>query len=238
MWAGWCMQGALTPVLVEQPAESVAPAHCTWLALAGDVQASRGIRRPQLQRSVRDQGVVVAAYSRRTRSRWRRPDQQPVQALRRTVPPTLGERVRSGAAPACGPPRRPRAEHRRRRGGGTWRPGRGGGSDPPARLAQRQHQVARLLGDPGAVRVGRHPGEVHAAGVQLDEEQDVEPPQPHRLHGEEVARQHPGGLRPQERRPGGARPPRGRARPWRRGWRGLRWPRPGCPACSSPWMRW
>jgi hypothetical protein len=44
---------------VERPAESVAPAHRTWLALAGDVQASRRIRRPQLQRPVRTMGVVV-----------------------------------------------------------------------------------------------------------------------------------------------------------------------------------
>ncbi len=44
---------------MEQPAESVAPAHRTWLALAGDVQASRRIRRSQLQRPVRTMGVVV-----------------------------------------------------------------------------------------------------------------------------------------------------------------------------------
>ena len=46
-------------VLVDQPAESVAPAHRTWLALAGDVQASRRIWRLQSERAMRTVLVVV-----------------------------------------------------------------------------------------------------------------------------------------------------------------------------------
>jgi hypothetical protein len=84
-------------VLVEQPAESVAPAHCTWLALAGDVQASRGIRRPQLQRPVRTMGVVVGGIDPEDLLEMAAPDdQQPVQALsadRANPPLRVGVRV-------------------------------------------------------------------------------------------------------------------------------------------------
>jgi hypothetical protein len=45
-------------------------------------------------------------------------------------------------------------------------------------------EVAGLLGNPGAGRVGRHPGEVNSAGTQLDREEDVEAAEPDRLDGE------------------------------------------------------
>jgi len=61
-------------------------------------------------------------------------------------------------------------------------------------FAEHQQQVAGLLGDPAAVGVGGHPSQVDPAGVQLDEEQDVQPPQPDRVDGEEVARHDPGRL--------------------------------------------
>ena len=67
---------------MEEPAESVAPAHCTWLALASDVQASRRIRRSQLQRPVRTMGVVVGGIDPEDLLEMAAPnDQQPVQAL-------------------------------------------------------------------------------------------------------------------------------------------------------------
>jgi hypothetical protein len=69
-------------------------------------------------------------------------------------------------------------------------------------LPEHQQQVAGLLGDPGTVRVGGHPGEMDPSGVQFDEEQHVEPPEPHGVDGEEVAGHDPGGLLAQERPPG------------------------------------
>jgi hypothetical protein len=61
-------------------------------------------------------------------------------------------------------------------------------------LAEFQQQVAGLLGDPGAVGVGGHAGQVHASGVQLDEAQHIQPSQPDGVDGEEVSGEDPGGL--------------------------------------------
>jgi len=75
-------------------------------------------------------------------------------------------------------------------------------------LVQHQQQVAGLLRDPAAVGVGGHPGEMDPAGVEFHEAQHLQPWQPHRLHDEEVARDHPGGLLAEERLPAAARTPR------------------------------
>jgi hypothetical protein len=77
-------------------------------------------------------------------------------------------------------------------------------------LAQDQQQVAGLLGNPRAVGVGGHAGQVDASGVELDEEQHVEPLQPDRVDGEEVTRHDSGGLLAEERPPGRG----GAARGW------------------------
>ena len=55
-------------------------------------------------------------------------------------------------------------------------------------LAQHQQEVAGLLGDPGGVGVGGHPGQVDPAGVQFDEEQHIQPAQQDRVDGEESGR--------------------------------------------------
>jgi Alpha/beta hydrolase family len=54
-------------------------------------------------------------------------------------------------------------------------------------LSNLHQQVARLLGHPAAIRVGRYPGQVNAAGRQLNEEQDVETLPEEGVDGEEVA---------------------------------------------------
>ncbi len=72
-------------------------------------------------------------------------------------------------------------------------------------LGQRHDQVARLLGDPGAVWVGGDAGEMHAASRQFDEEEDVKPSQPERLDREEITLKHPGGLLAEELSPARAR---------------------------------
>jgi len=83
----------------------------------------------------------------------------------------------------------------------------------PAPFAKHQQQVPCLLGDPGAVGVGGHPGQVDPAGVEFYEEQYVQPAQPHRIDGEEVAGDDPGGLLAQERPPRRGRWPRCRVQP-------------------------
>jgi hypothetical protein len=55
-------------------------------------------------------------------------------------------------------------------------------------------QVAGLLGDLCAGGVGSDASQVHASGVQLDEEQHVQPVQEYGVHGEEVAGQDAGCL--------------------------------------------
>lgn len=49
-----------------------------------------------------------------------------------------------------------------------------------------KEQVAGLLGHPRSRRIGRHACEVHAPGVELDEEQDVETTEQDRVDREEV----------------------------------------------------
>jgi hypothetical protein len=56
-------------------------------------------------------------------------------------------------------------------------------------VSQHHAQVAGLLDNPRSSRVSRDPRHVHPAGVELDEEQHVEPLQQHRVDGEEVAGQ-------------------------------------------------
>src|SRR6266540_520522 len=58
---------------------------------------------------------------------------------------------------------------------------------PDVRVVELHQQVARLLSNPAAVGVGRDPGEVDAAGPELDEEQNVEALQEERVDREEVA---------------------------------------------------
>jgi hypothetical protein len=77
---------------------------------------------------------------------------------------------------------------------------------PLVPLPQPHEQVAGLLGDPLTGGVGGDSGQVHPAPLHLDEEQHIEPGQPHRVHSEEVRRQRAGGLRTQEVHPARDRP--------------------------------
>jgi hypothetical protein len=62
-------------------------------------------------------------------------------------------------------------------------------------------QVAGLLRDPFSGGMRRGAEDVHAAGGDLDHEEDVDAPPEHRVHGEEVAGEGGGGLGAQERSP-------------------------------------
>jgi hypothetical protein len=67
-------------------------------------------------------------------------------------------------------------------------------ADPASSFLEDKQQVAGLLGDPQTVGVRSDPSQVDPPGIQLDEEQHVQPPQPDGVDGEEVASDDPGGL--------------------------------------------
>jgi hypothetical protein len=81
---------------------------------------------------------------------------------------------------------------------------------------------------------------VDPPGAQFDEEQHVQPAQPHRIDGEEVAGDDPGGLLAQERPPRDVAVRRGAgSRPWRRRVVRIVVAETRTPNRSgSPWMRW
>jgi len=64
--------------------------------------------------------------------------------------------------------------------------------EPERRRSLRKgpHEVASLLRDPYSTRVLGAAGQVYPPTAELDEEEDVEPPQADRVHREEVAREH------------------------------------------------
>ncbi len=57
-------------------------------------------------------------------------------------------------------------------------------------LGAPDHEVARLLGHPLPRRVPRCPENLDPTRADLEDEEDVDPPQQHRVYGEEVTRQH------------------------------------------------
>ena len=76
-----------------------------------------------------------------------------------------------------------------------------------APVAEVHEQVAGLLGDPGLGRVGGDPGDVHAATVVLDHDEDVEAAQEDGVDVGEIDREDRVGLRGQELSPGRTGPP-------------------------------
>jgi len=74
-------------------------------------------------------------------------------------------------------------------------------------FAEVDEQVAGLLGDPGPGGVGGDPGDVYAAAVMLDGDEDVEAAQQDSVDVGEVDREDGMGLRGQELSPGRTGPP-------------------------------
>ncbi len=85
-------------------------------------------------------------------------------------------------------------------------------SHRPAAILERPDQIARLLSDPRAGRVGRDSSQVHSSSAQLDEEEDRQLAQPDGVDGEEVTGEDTVGLLAQERPPARGRPGSGRRR--------------------------
>ena len=73
-------------------------------------------------------------------------------------------------------------------------------------FAERPNEVARLLGYPGTVWVGRAGGEMYAAVIEFDEKEDVEPTKRDRLEREEVDGENASRLRAEELPPRKAAP--------------------------------
>jgi hypothetical protein len=76
--------------------------------------------------------------------------------------------------------------------------------------AQLRGEVAGLLGDPRAGRVGGRPADVQPAGLVLDEDQRIDPSQQDGVDGQEVAGDDPVALGGQELLPRRARTSRRR----------------------------
>jgi len=73
-------------------------------------------------------------------------------------------------------------------------------------FVELQSEIAGLLDDPRSDRVGGDSGQMHSPGVELDEEEHVEPLRQHRVDREEVAGQQRRCLSTEELGPGGTRP--------------------------------
>jgi hypothetical protein len=105
-------------------------------------------------------------------------------------------------------------------------------------VAEVHEQVAGLLGDPGSCGVGGDAGEVRAAAVVFDHDEDVEAAQQDGVDVGEVDREDPVGLCGQELSPAGPRPAGAGSRPAlfkisQTVEAATVWPSP----TSSPWMR-
>jgi len=79
---------------------------------------------------------------------------------------------------------------------------------PTNRSATALARGAWTGGHPGARRIGSDTGEMHDAGLHLDEEENVETAQQHRVDAEEVRSKQALGLGPAELGPGRLRTPR------------------------------
>src|SRR6266700_4028845 len=80
-------------------------------------------------------------------------------------------------------------------------------------LRQCEHEVAGLLGDPLSRRMPCHTEDVDPPCADLEDEEYIDPTQPHGVDGEEVARQHRGRLGTAELPPGWTHTPRCRLKP-------------------------
>jgi hypothetical protein len=190
---------------MEQAAEPVSPVHTTLISCDGG-RTDPWIRRFQPEGPVGTVDVVVLDVGLKHLLEVSSPDdQQPIQALgSHRADPALGVGVGVGCL------------HRRDQHLGALRPKhveragelRVSVADEELQWPMLAHQqVAGLLGNPGAVRVGGHAGQVDPPGAHFDEEQHIQPVQPDRVHGEEVAGHDSGGLLAQSRPPGGGYPP-------------------------------
>jgi hypothetical protein len=173
-------------------------------------------RRPLPQRPVRPMPVIVLDEFVDHPAKVTGPDdEQVIQTLSAyRAHPSLRKRIRRRRADRrANDPRAVGLKHRVERVGELRIPIPD--HEPHRRLAvlQAGAQLTGLLHHPGRRRMVGHTCQMNPAGADLEEEQDVQPAQEHRIHGEEVPGDDPGGLRPQETPPGLRGPARCRIDP-------------------------
>ncbi len=195
-------------VLVDESAEDVPSVN--W-HLGGSRESGRGIGRTKVDAPVRPGPVVVLSVRVQDALKMTpAEDQHVVEALpSHAADPTLRERVR----PRC-LNRRPHhldpfgpedlVERARELAVSISE------EDVPVLEASGDREIPRLLSDPGRIGPTGRAGDVDPSGRKVNEEQDVERLQEHRLDREEVARQRSPPLRSEELGPGRAGPPRRR----------------------------
>jgi hypothetical protein len=218
---------------VEQSAaEQVGPVNLGLWILGSEGRFDSGIRRPQPECPVRAVGVVVLEVDLQHLLKVAAADaQQPVQAFGTDrADPSVRRRRRRWRwvpAPAGRASSALRPEHVVE---GAREPRVAVAQDKRSRRSRSPSTTQQVAGPPGdstAVGVGGHPGQMDPAGVQFNEQQHLQPPQPDRVDGE-------AGRRPRSRPSAGAGM---LARSWPsavapgpvhdgQGWCGLRWPRP------------
>jgi hypothetical protein len=198
----WRTSGDLV-ILVEEPAETVAPSDLVdvdWRAVG---ERARGCS--LIQGAVRPVTVVVALELAEHGCRVSLIDDQEA----------VEEFAADGADEALGDCVGSRCAHRRLDdadlGGGEDGVESGGElavavaeeeSEVPVGVVEVHEQVARQLGEPGSGRMSGDAEDVDAAGGVLDDEERVEPLQGDRVDVEQVAGQDRLGLHAEELRPG------------------------------------
>jgi hypothetical protein len=235
------MRSCSSSILVQETAEQVTPVHLSWMILS-DAARTGWVWRLQPQRPVWAMLVVVLHVDAQDPIQVPSPDdQEPVQALgTHRANPAFRMRVRVGC------PHRGhhdigalRAEHVIEAAAELRIAVAQEEAHAPSPLLHCKQQVASLLGDPGTVGVGGHPGQVDSPGVQFEEEQRVQASQPDGVSSEEVARDDPGSLLPQECTPRRSSRSRRRIQPMaaQGGAMAVTETRTPSPS-SSPLMRW
>ncbi len=169
--------------------------HPTLAGLADDVRIGGWVRSLQPERPMRTMPVVMSHVDSKDSVQVRAPRSAASPGTRhgpcrQTV---LRRRSRWAPGPVSAPPRRPPSGRGRRRRGRTSRRGRAirSGRGVPVRPAPAAGSGP--AGRPRPRRVGGHTGQVDPTGVQFDGEQHIQPLQPDRVEGEEVAGEGSGG---------------------------------------------
>jgi Helix-turn-helix of DDE superfamily endonuclease len=174
-------------VFVDQTAEPV-PSQDPDIRAQGGRMLAPG-RRALVERPVRAMDVTVIDVLAQDQLQARLAgDQHPVQALAPGAGyPPLRDRVHSGR-PDRGPddPHADRSEHGVERSGELGVPVTDQELEVVSAALEVHQEVAGLLSHPLTCGVGGDPGQVHAPGAVLDEEQDVQAPQEHGIDVEEI----------------------------------------------------
>jgi len=192
---------------VDQAAEPVPPRNPDTCACCGRILPPGG--RVLARRPVRPVAVIVIGVLAEDQPQVPfAGDQHPVQALAAGAgDPAFGYSVRARRLDRClDDPRAHRGEHRIEPGGELRVPVADQELQLVSAALQAHQEIAGLLSDPVPSGMGGDPGQVHAATVVLDHDQDVEAAQEHGVDVREVDGEDGVGLGGEELAPGRAGP--------------------------------